>query len=181
MKQMLAIAVVVFVTGALLVAQQQPTPANDIDGVWKLVISEKNDKRPLGEAFMAVQRSGDQLVMRDLSGTTSVRTAANSATLVPVRIAGLDGVAVPDTVAQIVVPAEQAKKAERMSELVKTWELQVGGNVPKKTGWTVYAIKLTSVWACSHSNPTHTATTTNEMQEASKKHMCTGWRQVTQP
>ena len=44
--------------------------------------------------------------------------------------------------------------------------------------YTVRAIKLSALWACSHANPTHTATTREEMQQLTQEHHCEGWHQI---
>lgn len=39
----------------------------------------------------------------------------------------------------------------------------------------VTAIKLPTAWQCDHKNPTHIATSEEEMRSLTKQHMCRGW------
>ena len=44
--------------------------------------------------------------------------------------------------------------------------------------FSVVIFAMGPIWACSNHNPAHTATSTNQIQQLTNDHQCSGWYRI---
>lgn len=164
-KTTLGLVAVVVLAVSLRGQGQLPAP-EQMSGAFRFTIQDGGKPIAVADRVLDVSMSGKQIAVIDPAQAVKANATVK------------DG--------SFVIPMA-ATTADGRSEVKATVTLKAGGL--EATGWTGTALindmnfavvvsKLPSLWACSHADPTHTASSTDEMKEQTEKHKCTGWHRV---
>ena len=141
-------------------------PADGIEGAWKFTVSD--GKSPAINQLMVLSVDGADVFATDpASGEKSKLTHKGNEILIPVEgETNATGNASPRVIATL--PMQPSGKEWRGTARLNDVTVMV------------FAVPLANIWACSHSDPTHTAESLEKMQELTLSKNCAGWHEVSQ-
>lgn len=139
---------------------------DDLTGAWKFVVTDEADA-PIATSYNVLKKQNNELVVSDLAwGTTAKAMVLNGSVKLPMT-ALLDSASRDRVTFTTDLPS--------ITNAAGSWN---GSAIVKNSRYKIQGVRLPSIWACSHKEPTHTAASTEEMQVQTKEHKCTGWHQV---
>jgi hypothetical protein len=141
-----------------------------LSGLWEFQVARPGDS-PVAVTHGRISWTGSEFVVTDLQrGTESVARLAEGR-LLRLPLSASFG---PSSQNYTSFVAELRPAAAGFDAPVLTAEASVAGD-----RFAFSMVRLPAIWACDHQDPTHTARTTQEMEELTKDKQCKGWHQIT--
>jgi hypothetical protein len=162
-----------FSVGVLLTAAQPVPPRTELNGLWRFTLVDPvrgvvPQSLYGGKVLKFKSAGGDLLVSDPATRTTGIgkNSDSNVHFAIPFGEAGAEGWASKDSF----------DFRGNISGKIIIGTSKIGDS---EVRWR--AVKLGSAWECSnHKNPSHIATTEEEMRGLTKQYQCAGWHKVNE-
>lgn len=177
MKRLLCALSVVMAFAGPAVAQHVQHDQSELPGTWKFEVFKEGEHTPVWSTYGVITKVNGRLITKDpVTGQSAPVALTADGVRLPLLKSQDDRV--PITGGPLDAQFRFVPDAVSESWLNGGW---IGlAQSPRAVfgSYKVRAIKLSALWACAHMNPTHTATTREEMQQLTQEHKCEGWHQI---
>jgi len=151
---------------------QEPAKPKSIDGIWNFKLDRMpTDDTASKRVVLTIKWTGTDLRVFDpaTDSTYSTKPSQETSNTEKFTIRLPSGVSPRDTEPGTLWTMEF--DGHNLSGTAKINDLDVH----------VRAVKLPTAWECDHKNPSHIATSEDEMRSLTKQYKCVGWHKISSP